>query len=80
MGYKKGVTWDDRENRYSGFPENDDIYLHINKIDELKSEIKKHQEEIDKIQEDCIHHFKFWSSGAYDDVYVCAKCGKMVER
>jgi len=78
MTKKKYPTYS-REEKYEGF-DNDVIKDHQKEIHNLNEKIKEHQKIIDDIREDCIHDFKFWCSGSYEDFFYCSKCGESVEK
>ncbi len=53
-----------------------------NRIKSLKKDLSEAlllaqviENEIIKIQNDCIHTYMFSANGAYEDSYVCSKCG-----
>ena len=65
-------------NRYEEYDHsisNGEILLIEEQIDILEKELKKQNERIEEIQNDCDHHFQFLMSGVYNDYFKCNKCG-----
>lgn len=65
-------------NRYEQYDHsisNLEILLIQEQIDVLEKELKKQNERIEEIQNDCDHHFQFLTSGTYNDYFKCNKCG-----
>ena len=47
----------------------------LNRKQNLLEELKKIDTVIYNLQDLCEHEFKYVGSGAYEDYYVCTKCG-----
>jgi hypothetical protein len=65
-------------NRYEQYDHsisNGEILLIEEQIQVLEYQLKKHNERIREIQNECDHHFQFLTSGTYSDYYKCNKCG-----
>ncbi len=56
-----------------------EIGLLKNEILDAYKKIKSVENEIDAIQDDCVHEYKFTSRGMYEDNYVCCICGHETE-
>ena len=54
---------------------NEEIISLINDLNDAESEVKRLQEEIDKIQSNCNHEYMFVTKSIYEDAYTCRKCG-----
>ena len=65
--------------QYEGHGNERIISLHSELEDNI-AERKRIENEIYEIQSNCIHIYKFSSSGAYEDNYVCELCGHETEK
>jgi|APSaa5957512622_1039677.scaffolds.fasta_scaffold26831_3 hypothetical protein len=63
-----------RDPRFTGY-DHKEIKSLKDELRKANSEILRIEEEIEKIQDDCVHNYLFWSMGAYEDFYICDKCG-----
>lgn len=50
----------------------------LNKLDKCEDEQKIIIKEIEQIQDNCDHTYKFLCDGAYDDAYKCSICGHLI--
>lgn len=54
---------------------NEDIISLINELNDCKSEMRRIENQIKEIQDNCEHEYLFVSDGMYEDSYTCCKCG-----
>jgi hypothetical protein len=59
------------DTRYEGY-DNEKIMSLKSELRSVNHEAMRIEEEIEKIQDDCVHNYLFWSNGGF---YVCDKCG-----
>lgn len=71
------VTFSSEE--YSGHT-NDEIHAMSFEIKQAREKIKELEDRIFEIQSKCVHEYKFYSWGPYEDDYKCCLCGHDTER
>jgi len=70
----------DRNLLFNGFISNQEINDLEDESELLKTQIKDIEKKITDIQSKCDHHYTFWSSGVYNDYYVCDICRHEIEQ
>lgn len=65
----------EKDKQYEGFITNYAIKKHRETIKFLEVRMKAEQAAIDEIQAACDHIYYFYCSGAYEDTYICIRCG-----
>jgi nitrite reductase/ring-hydroxylating ferredoxin subunit len=68
----KHITYS--RDRYQGH-DNEEIISLTNDLNDAMAEIRRIENEIKNIQNNCVHEYMLYSTGMYDDYYVGRKCG-----
>lgn len=77
MNNKNKITYSDHE--YYGH-NNKEIKSLTNDLRKAKAKIRKIEQRIKDIQDNCVHEYMFVCSGMYEDSYTCIKCGYETEK